>query len=233
MRCPQCGWPNVSSANNCSKCGCDLNVSDVYDNSSSQPHTSNVAATVNESVVFPENRARQEVLNGAVHKCPKCGYELRPGTNHCPQCNCLISGNESSTFNVEGNTQDMHRRPTQIDIHAEPSSQRRATVNPFLMQIENSPSCSLEPVTRANEKHTPSKKRYEGDEIVLTRSNTDAENPSITSKQQAILSYKEGQWYIEDKSEQHTTFVQVSGVSPLKEGDYVLLGNRLFIFHLD
>ena len=53
----------------------------------------------------------------------------------------------------------------------------------------------------------------------------------LTSRQQAIVTRIDGRWYIEDKSEQKTTFVQAAKRIELHDGDIILLGNRLFEFH--
>jgi pSer/pThr/pTyr-binding forkhead associated (FHA) protein len=84
---------------------------------------------------------------------------------------------------------------------------------------------------KVNERHDFEEQEYEGSEVVLKRDNTDANNPSITSRQQAVITHKDGVWYIEDKSEQKTTFVQASRKVELHDGDLILLGNRLFEFH--
>ncbi len=72
---------------------------------------------------------------------------------------------------------------------------------------------------------------YEGSEVSLNRDNTETSNASITSKVQAVVSNDNGTWYIEDRSEQHTTFVLASRRIELHDGDMILLGNRLFEFH--
>ena len=71
---------------------------------------------------------------------------------------------------------------------------------------------------------------FEGSEVILTRDNTEPGNQSITSHEQAIITYVEGHWYIEDRSEQKTTFVQAAKKIELHDGDIILLGNRLFEF---
>ena len=65
---------------------------------------------------------------------------------------------------------------------------------------------------------------------MLNRSNTDEENMTITSKEQAVLIYENKKWYIQDKSEQKTTFVYTSDKIELKPGDVIVLGNRRFEF---
>ena len=37
-------------------------------------------------------------------------------------------------------------------------------------------------------------------------------------------------WYIENKSDQETTFIKVSRKTKLEPGDIIVLGNRLFEF---
>ena len=44
---------------------------------------------------------------------------------------------------------------------------------------------------------------------------------------------EDGQWYIQDKSAQHTTFIYAGEKTALKDGDVILMGNRQFIFHID
>ena len=67
--------------------------------------------------------------------------------------------------------------------------------------------------------------------MILNRDNTEQNNSSITSRQQAIVTRVDGHWYIEDRSEQKTTFVQAAKKVELHDGDIILLGNRLFEFH--
>jgi predicted component of type VI protein secretion system len=67
--------------------------------------------------------------------------------------------------------------------------------------------------------------------VILTRENTIPDNKTITSKEQAELSFKDGRWTIVDKSEQHTTFVLATREIELQNGDIVMLGNQLFRFN--
>ena len=90
--------------------------------------------------------------------------------------------------------------------------------------------CQLQPIAWENENISYQPQSYSGQQIVLNRSNTDPNNHTITSKQQAILSFENGKWYIEDKSAHKSTFIQVNGKMSLNDGDVVLMGNRMFIF---
>ena len=106
------------------------------------------------------------------------------------------------------------------------------TVNPYLQNVQLEPMFSLKPIARVDERHVPAPQTYEGASIVLNRQNTEPANESITSKQQAAVSFDNGHWYIEDKSTLKTTFVQASRRTELQEGDLILLGDRLFQFHI-
>lgn len=71
---------------------------------------------------------------------------------------------------------------------------------------------------------------YSGTEIALNRANTDPNNQTITSREQAVLICEGGSWYIEDRSEQHTTLIRITKRTKLESGDVIVLGNRLFEF---
>lgn len=173
------------------------------------PHN-NIAATIPEGVAFPEAEERV---------CPKCGYPLRDNSSKCPNCNYISS------------PQSFYRQEM-MDNPANDKKQITGTINPFKMEVVAEPGFILRPIIRQNEKKEVTDLKYEGKEVLLNRNNTEADNPSITSHTQAILNYSEGHWFIEDKSEQGTTFVSAQNKIELHEGDILLLGNRLFEFHL-
>lgn len=116
---------------------------------------------------------------------------------------------------------------------AAPKAAHRATVNIYTAPVvEDTPKFSISPVARLNETNVPKALDFEGTEAILNRANTDPENLSITSRQQAAISRRGNKWVITDMSDQKTTFVRPSreGVE-LHDGDVILLGNRMFIFH--
>lgn len=100
-----------------------------------------------------------------------------------------------------------------------------------MMNMEVEPTFVLKPIKRMEERRDFEEQEYEGKQVVLNRDNTERNNQSITSRQQAVISNNDGHWYIEDKSEQRTTFVQAAQKIELHDGDIILLGNRLFEFH--
>ena len=45
-----------------------------------------------------------------------------------------------------------------------------------------------------------------------------------------MLSFEEGEWFIENRSEMHTTYIRVGEKVKIKSGDIIVLGNREFEF---
>lgn len=113
-----------------------------------------------------------------------------------------------------------------------PGARYRGTVNVYTAAApETTPKFTLSPVQKVNEPEAPATLKFEGQEAILNRANTDPENLSITSRQQASISKRDGKWVITDLSDQQTTFIHPAKGHELHDGDMILLGNRLFIFH--
>lgn len=257
MRCRNCGWPNKPSERYCVKCHSPLEAEEdssysgtSFDNSGYSQSDSPLKKTVMETDVFGSGAKSSNYLdsdepsgNNDMKQCPKCGYPLRPGVDKCPHCKFSIGQtipeqkNESQATQREEEPVE-HNRPTRmkgdtgnIKVSSDKPRYRGTTVNPYMMNMELEPSFILKPLKKFNERHELEEREFEGDSVILNRSNTDEKNGSITSKEQAVVSHKDGKWYIEDKSEQKTTFVQASHQIELQDGDIILLGNRLFEFH--
>lgn len=120
---------------------------------------------------------------------------------------------------------------------SEPETQvvDKRTINPYLKKKKPAPKgfeyyCSFQPIVREDEDTVPDKNVYDAQTVILNRQNTDPKNPSITSREQARLTFEDGVWYIEDLSSQGTTFVRVGRKTALQDGDIVLLGDREFEF---
>ncbi len=218
MRCKNCGWSNDSNVRTCVKCGNYLGE-ETHDHSASSkstPDTEGTKKTVMENSVFGKGHESSDSLNDE-KSCPQCGYPLRPNTDKCPNCNYLVNENGQLTQNANlGGLQSG-------GVH-------RGTINPYLKVQQAGPSFVLQPVQRYNERNILQPIELQGDEVILNRDNTDPDNPSITSAEQAVLSFANGHWYLEDRSEMKTTFVQAAHKIEVRSGDIILLGDRLFEF---
>ncbi len=216
MRCKNCGWPNRPNETTCSKCGAPLEII-------STPLTSNDNPSSNQTV--REGDIFGNVLQPNI--CHKCGYPLRPGLSKCPNCNTELNGVTNNNQQIQTQASQSVRRPT---IIGKPNM--HGTVNVWTDgALGLTPSFILSPVKRNGERKQLEEIEFDGENVVLNRDNTEPGNLSITSHSQAIITRKDDKWFIEDKSEQKTTFVQASTPQELHDGDIILLGNRLFVFH--
>lgn len=244
MRCKNCGWPNKPGEKVCTKCHAPLeaDVDDMYTspaNNVAQDQPS-LNKTVLEDAVFgaansyASSGAHAEPQAEATKTCSKCGYPVRAGSEKCPNCKFPVAQSSPEQPQVSENPRrnpvEPQRRPTRMSDDGN-KGVFRGTINPYMMNLETEPTFTLKPLKRLNERHDFEEQEYEGKEIVLTRENTEQNNSSITSRQQALVTRVDGRWYIEDRSEQKTTFVQASHKTELHDGDIILLGNRLFEFH--
>lgn len=188
--------------------------------------------------------------------CPKCTYPLQPGASECPNCGTPVASKPSP-----GSEQVRPLQPTVINSIAsnnpqpQPLSDTGITFNTDGPQATNTdkpspkPSkggtvyfydnplgpmqneFSLTPLKRTNEKHDFSPLNFEGDEVELNRNNLEHNNMSITSSTQAVISSEDGKFFITDKSDFRSTFVQAKDRIEIKDGDIILMGNRMFEFH--
>ncbi len=256
MRCKNCGWPNKPNETVCVKCGSPLDaepqVMDNFDNGGGyQPQSQNdngdgLKKTVMESQVFGASVEQPVSETPTVQEtvCPKCGYPMRSDATKCPNCNfSVVSSVEERPANNPPRG-DYQRRPTRMATPIEeeepaPKSTLKATktagafngtINPYMQNYIEEPMFILEPIQRVNERKPITPVEFEGSEVILTRDNTEFNNPTISSKEQAVITHSDGNWYIQDASDQKTTFVQAAHKIELHDGDIILLGNRLFKF---
>lgn len=98
-------------------------------------------------------------------------------------------------------------------------------------QRVNAPRCTLVPVVEEGEQDAPQEHLFRGNIHQLNRANLDPENYTITSHVQAELKCEDGQWYIKDCSQLQTTYILCQDPMDLKDGDRILMGNRVFVFN--
>ena len=250
MRCKNCGWPNKPNEKVCVKCHTPLEADndDVTYGAGMPNNTGSESRPLNKTVmeddIFGSGRnaevrretTRDEPQTDNSKQCPKCGYPVRSGVERCPNCNFSLSRTSteperpSKEMPSNGRGDEPGRRPTRMNNQNNKTGYG-GTVNPYMMNLEMEPTFVLKPLKRMNERHELEEQEYEGSEVLLNRANTEENNPSITSREQAVVTRVDGRWYIEDRSEQKTTFVQAAKKIELHEGDIILLGNRLFEFH--
>lgn len=214
MRCQFCGWDNPEGKTNCEKCNKPLldggNDETVSAASQSDMHKK-VTVRQGGGSFNPKKTVRENAipLNQPVvpESCPECGFPLENGL--C--ANCGFGNNEANTNNVK----------TEDSLHM--------TVRPKRKEAKEG-KFTLTPISEENGMPEGDAIQFEGNETNLNRNNTDPKNKTITSATQAVVTFKDGKWSIQDKSDLKTTFVQAEQAVELKSGSLILLGNQLYRF---
>ena len=131
----------------------------------------------------------------------ECGKEIDITCSFCPHCGVRV------------------HRPTI----------RRQIKNIAETEPEDiTPHCSLTIIPEENENIPSEKMEYEGKSIILNRENTEVSNRTITSKEQAEIVFEDGHWYLLDRSELRTTFIQANRKIEIIPDDIIVLGDRRF-----
>lgn len=254
-RCNNCGWQNPDGASCCERCGSALNSQNslntdvsIQQNTYSQEASSPLRSTLREAVAFDGNVSSKNHDGNTENQndiCCNCGYSLSPVMNVCPQCGTPRTQRQGEHVqqSVNRSHQQAQIRNKQcpkcgadVQLNAKfcPSCGQPLTMRGTINAWDNPQGndfCSLKPIpwSRENIEYAPIS--YSGQKIILNRANTDPNNQSITSREQAVLTYDGKDWYIEDLSDQHSTMIRVSRKTKLQSGDIIALGNRLFEFN--
>lgn len=244
MRCKNCGWPNEDGITRCIKCNAPLMGSMIESNTPRQaPATpENLKSTVREAysdasyIDNPSKHDQPTPANDANNAntapagtCPSCGYPVGNGATQCPMCHTIIA---TSTPQPHHNQQ----QPKYQNITPQPQNHNSGnrfagTVNPWMSPDNGDAAfCTLQRIPWQTERVNYEPVSYSGAEIILNRANTDPNNNSITSREQAVITNEGGQWYIENKSDMKTTLLRVDRKTQLQDGDIIVMGNRMFEF---
>ena len=191
-------------------------------------------------------------------RCNNCGWENPDGNQKCEKCNAPLQGGASKqNFDVHSTIREsVPFEPQEPDVTEktiiEPQQPAQApqpkpktaptvdysgTVNPYagMGAFVPVPRCILKPVIFPGEdaRYAPQQVNIKGDYNELNRQLLDPDNNTITSKVQAILTHKDGKWYVQNQSAQKTTYVYAGEPVEVKSGDIILMGNRTFVFEED
>lgn len=194
-------------------------------------HYDSLRSTVRESRAFGSGMSETHSNNNRV--CGNCGYELAEGMKVCPACGTSV--NDIQNARQQSSKSNLCSKCGAILIpNARFCPQCGKTLRMGTVGAWDNPQydkfCTLKPIAWTKEEVTYKPITYSGQVIVLNRDNTDPNNQTITSKEQAVLIHENGSWYIEDHSERNTTMIRVSRKTKLESGDIIALGNRLFEF---
>lgn len=230
MRCKNCGWENPGGNTKCEKCNAPLKGSMVENNGPRESHSpvaEELKKTIPESKVHLSGSDNEE--KESLSTCPKCDYPVSNGMNVCPHCGTALRKREAQ---IQKSTCPKCGTEVTKSIRFCPAcgmQLKMGTVNAW-ERPQQGYFCTLKPVAWKDEEVLYNPISYSGEIISLNRANTDPNNNTITSKEQAQLIHEGDSWYIENRSEQQTTFIRVGKRTKLESGDVIILGNRLFEF---
>lgn len=217
--CPHCGYPVMGDFTSCPNCGASIAqppkpttiqnpyLSEVQQPAIQRPVAPQPVPPVAPVVPAPKPRISELADLGIDEtvKCEKCGTEVSIDFTFCPKCGERI------------------HLPTVRAIRHKPTPPPEPP----------KPKCHLTIIPEEDEQMEPIRNTYEGDSIVLTRGNTEANNRTITSKEQAELICEGGKWYVLNKSELGSTYLEASRKLELQPGDIIVLGDRRFKFEAE
>lgn len=237
MRCYNCGWENTPGHSHCEKCNAPLQTENEASSirRTVPASTSKLNATVRDEEAFNKfkNIANQK---DKLIECPSCGYNFSSDMKSCP--NCGVSIEEKSTEPIEKdlpikkNNSSNNKCPNcnsvvEKDAHFCSNCGFKLKSN----QVDDPLIFfTLKPIAWEKEEVQYKPVTYSGETIVLNRANTDSNNQSISPKEQAILTFENGSWYIENRSEKGNTMIKIRKKTKLQTGDIIALGNRTFEF---
>ena len=208
--CKNCGTANAASALKCSNCNAPLTGTLSGDGKKQKKTPPPVEAGSADTRVM----------------CPNCSYPNVASAVACISCGKVFS----NAVNNQTASLGKNAKPI-VEEQRKVRSAISGTVNPWTEGWKNTEQFYLEPVARPEET-SQTALAFKGKTIELSRDNLEPDNETITSSVQAIIECRDGQWMIRNNSSHRTTFVQVPDTEsvPLKDGDIILMGNRMFIF---
>lgn len=232
----KCGYPILPGMQECPLCHTPVVDAEVDDNAKKTMVINNpVPPTIKEETVSRRTIPDEEFSAAKKTETFVGSQQVAKRTESCVESQQEIKRTEPSVYTSqpESNVKKTERfvSPSQSDGYVSKKTVNIYQQPPKPRPVEELPHFTLEPIKRDDEMMFNLEKRaFDTAEVVLNRQNTDPENSSITSRQQAIMSFEDGKWYIEDRSSFKTTFIRVTKKTELQEGDIIVLGDRAFKF---
>lgn len=209
------------------------------------------------TVVFSginENDSHSTIIQPLI-ECPNCSYPVVGEFTSCPNCGTPLK--EDNTIAEKDCKNEMKDRITDLQEEKMICQQceseiavtysfcphcgtriHRPTIRRQIKNIADTdhdtpPHCYLTIIPEENENISTDKLEYEGNSVILNRENTEISNRTITSKEQAAITFEDGHWYIVDRSELNTTYIQANRKIEIMPDDIIVLGDRRFKFECD
>ena len=235
LECPICHYPLLSDdLPSCPNCMADFtgveeeNEEDEDNTASSQNEEKEIGQEqpIAQNVFAGGTLSFSEgIISGAdegnpMIECDHCKKQISTSFKYCPYCATEVV-QRTIVFKKKRKKNDDSQTSSQPLLKTQPEPEQQNYC------------CHLSIVPDDDEDIEAITNNYEGKSIILNRANTDPQNLTITSKQQAELIFEDGKWYIVNHSQFGTTFVAVNRRLQLLPGDVIMLGDRRFLFGVD
>lgn len=162
-----------------------------------------------------EESTKDEIKDDYIIECDNCKKKISSEFSFCPYCASKI---------VQKTIMSRKKKKAQ-NSESSPSKSQSKEQSPKMNM-----SCHLSLIPEDDENIEAITNHYEGENIILNRTNTEPNNPTITSKEQAEINFENGNWFIENRSQLGTTYIAVNRRIQLMPGDIIMLGDRRFMF---
>lgn len=221
--CPKCGYPLAENYTSCPNCGAEFsngeeNVQETENNSNDflgQESASEISDSKKKKENSPvvsgtiglNSLKKEEKEEDIICTCEKCGEEISATFHFCPKCGEKIHQRTLQGFR--------HKKKNKVEETPRPTF--KAAFNLTVIPEEDE-DLKVEAI------------HFEGAEILLNRDNTEPDNRTITSKEQAVILFEEHKWYIENRSEYDSTMIIANRKMEIQSGDIIMMGDRRFKF---
>jgi len=228
LACPICGYPVAEHYTSCPNCGADFSnqegteeVKEVEE----KPEVPQEQESISDKINNKNKRESNPVTSGTITlgslgrdeddvniicTCEKCGEEISATYRFCPKCGEKIHQRTLQGFR--------HKKKKEVEEAPHPTFK---AVFDLTIVPEEDEDINAEAI------------HYEGAEVLLNRDNTEPDNRTITSKEQAVILYENHKWYIENRSEYDSTMIIANRKMEIQSGDIVMMGDRRFKFEAE
>lgn len=244
-RCNNCGWgENPDTSTRCEKCNSLLDGGSVVEGRTAQDNPfpgaagPNLNRTVREmgscgtptrnSSRHTERKTFSEETITETGECPSCGYQLREGATSCPHCHTEL--HRRDTYH---HTREDYPAPPPPPRRQDPPKNERVVNPDFKRTISPGMHRRLQINFSAlnaygDPRFIPLDLTFSEEEVLLSRANVEADNPTISRNQHALLTNEDGKWFLENKSSSMATSLVLTKKHELQPGDIVIIGDRIF-----
>jgi hypothetical protein len=219
MRCIECGYQNDAGVKSCIKCGTSLSESQASQNDPVtivQPDRLAGASTIRGNLASDPYWDKPEIpdQNKPLHAkespadsfiCSSCKFHplrvMPSSPNPCP--NCGYNG---------------------INEGGDKSSAKTVKINEVNVgSLKKTPRITL--IDQTSKKEIS----FEGETISINRDQIDPSNNSISSKEHIIFHYSSGKFFVEDKSSNQASFIQITEKAEVPDGTLIIIGDKMFM----